>query len=181
MRNASSGPAHHRRTEDDRIGERRPHRQLALAALADVERRRRRIGADSRDLDEALDAGPLRLTCHSLGGLDVHGVKRVPPALDIKADRIDRAGSAGERIGDGLLVVDIGLDRLQQRIIGTEQFAAALRMPGGNPNRNPVLAQAANHAAAEKAGAAENGDDADAHRGIGAEAMSPPGGRPSAT
>jgi hypothetical protein len=117
-----------------------------------------------------------RLRCDPLGSLNVHGMKRFPSALDVETDRIDRGGSAGERTGDGLLVMDVGLDRLQVWIIGTEQSATALRMPGGNPDGKLVLAQMAYDAAAEKAGSSENGDETDAHGGTGTEAMSP---RPS--
>ena len=49
--------------------------------------------------------------------------------LDVKADRIYRRVGAGQHIGNPPLVSNVGLDRLKTRIIGTEEFATAVRMP----------------------------------------------------
>jgi len=50
-------------------------------------------------------------------------------AFDVKADCIDRRVGAGQHIGNPPLVSNVGLDRLKTRIIGTEEFATAVRMP----------------------------------------------------
>ena len=63
------------------------------------------------------------------GRLHVHGMKRLSRALDVETDRIDGAPGPGERRDDRVFVVDVGLDRAKMRIIATEQFFAALRMP----------------------------------------------------
>jgi hypothetical protein len=154
---------HHRRADENGIGERGSHRQLAFAAPADIRRWRGRIGSDSRDVDEPFDSGPTRSTRYALGSVDVHGVKSLPSALDVKADGIDRAISTGERSGNQPFVMNVGCDRVQPRIIRTEQSAAAFRVPGCDPNGKLALAQMSHDAAAKKAGSTENRDDAHAH------------------
>jgi hypothetical protein len=154
---------HHRRADENGIGERGPHRQLAFAALADIRRWRGRIGSDSRDVDEPFDPGPTRSTRYAFGSVDVYGVKSLPSALDVKTDGIDRAVSAVERSGNQSFVMNVGCDRVQPRIIGTEQCAPAIRMPGCDPNGKILLAQMSHDAAAQKAGSAKNCHDAHAH------------------
>ncbi len=56
--------------------------------------------APARDMDEPFDSGSLRLSGDPLGKLDVDGMKRLPSALDVKADCIHRAVSISERIGN---------------------------------------------------------------------------------
>ena len=79
-------------------------------------------------MGESFDAGSVCLTCHPLGGLDVYGMKCLLFVFDVKTDRIYRTISAGEYIGDRLLVVDVSLHRLQLRIIRTEQLLAPFQM-----------------------------------------------------
>jgi hypothetical protein len=55
-------------------------------------------------------------------------MKRLPSMLDIKTDRVDHTASAGKRVHDGLPLVNVGLDRLKVRIIGTKQLPTAIRM-----------------------------------------------------
>jgi hypothetical protein len=45
-------------------------------------------------------------------------------------------------------------------VIAREELAAAIGMPAGDPHRELVAAQTADHSAAEESGAAEHGDDA---------------------
>ena len=58
------------------------------------------IRADSRNVNKPLDSRATRLSCHPLGRLDVNGVKSVLSMLNVKADRIHDAVSAGERVHD---------------------------------------------------------------------------------
>ena len=74
-------------------------------------------------MNEPFDTGPARLHCHSSGRFDVNGMKSVLSVLDIKTDRIYNAVSAGKRIRDRSLVVNIGLNGLKLRIM------SAIRMP----------------------------------------------------
>jgi hypothetical protein len=52
--------------------------------------------------------------------------------------------------------MDVGAYGLHLRIIAAEQFTAAIGMAGRDPHREPLLPQAPNHTAAEKAGSAEH-------------------------
>ena len=47
-----------------------------------------------------LDSSPACLSCYPLGRLDVNGMKSLWPVLDVKADRIYNAVSAGKCIRD---------------------------------------------------------------------------------
>ncbi len=78
---------------------------------------------------EPLNASSARLSRHPLGSLDVHGMKSLLSVLDIKTDRIDHTVSASKGIGDCLLAVNVGLDRLQLRIVRTKQPMPPIRMP----------------------------------------------------
>jgi hypothetical protein len=59
----------------------------------------------------------------------MHGMKSLPSVLDVKTHRIDHPVSTGKHIGNCPLVVNVGLDRLQLRIIAAEQLATAIRVP----------------------------------------------------
>ena len=59
----------------------------------------------------------------------MHGMKSLSSMLDVKTDCIYYTVSARNRIGDRLLVVNVGLDRLKLRIIKTKQPLTSIRMP----------------------------------------------------
>ena len=80
-------------------------------------------------MNEPLDTGPARLHRHSLGRPDVNGMKSLRSVLDVKTDRIYNAVSAGKRIRDRSLVVNVGPYGLQLRIITTKQPVPLIRMP----------------------------------------------------
>src|SRR6266446_5731340 len=61
--------------------------------------------------------------------LDMYGMKSLLSAFDVKAHRIDRRVGAGQHIGNHPLVSSVDLDRTKTRIIGTEEFTTAVRMP----------------------------------------------------
>ena len=84
---------------------------------------------ESRDVGEPFDPDPVRLNRHPLRCLDMYGMKSLLPAFDVKAHRIDRRVGAGQHIGNHPLVSNVDFDRLKARIVGTEEFATAVRMP----------------------------------------------------
>src|SRR5437899_601693 len=84
---------------------------------------------EARDVGQPFDTYPVRLNRHPLRRLDMYGMKSLLSTFDVKADRIDRRVGAGQHIGNPPLVSNVGLDRLKTRIIGTEKFATAVRMP----------------------------------------------------
>src|SRR5262249_31138887 len=96
------GPEHHRRTNDDRVGKGGPHRQFAFPALADVERRRGRIGTDSGHLNELLHSVLLGSRREATRRLDVYGMKRLPFPFHVETDRIDDTMRSSKRLGDSL-------------------------------------------------------------------------------
>ena len=58
----------------------------------------------------------------------MYGMKCFSPVLDVKTDCIYDAVCTGKCIGDRPLIVNIGFDRLNLRIIRTEQLLAPFRM-----------------------------------------------------
>jgi len=79
-------------------------------------------------MKEPFDTGPARLHCHSLGRLDVNGMKSLLSVLDVKTDCIYDAVSAGKRIRDRSLVVNIGLNASKLRI-RAKPNVSPIRMP----------------------------------------------------
>ena len=65
----------------------------------------------------------------SLRQLDVNGMKRLLPVLDVKADRVYNGVSAGKRIRDRPFVVNIGLDGSKLRIIAAKLTVPPIWMP----------------------------------------------------
>ena len=51
-------------------------------------------------MSNPIDSGMMCLSGYPLGRIDVNGVKGLPSALDIKANRIHNAVGAGKRIRD---------------------------------------------------------------------------------
>ena len=88
----------------------------------------RRHRPRARDVGEPFDSDPVRLNRHPLRRLDMYGMKSLLSAFDVKADRIDRRVGAGQHVGNPPLVSNVGLDRLKTRIVGTEEFATAVRI-----------------------------------------------------
>ena len=80
-------------------------------------------------MNEPLRSGPVRLRGYSLSSLDVHGMKTLLSALDVETDRIYGAVSAGKRIRNRLLVVNIGLYGLKLQTIGAKLSECPIRMP----------------------------------------------------
>ena len=80
-------------------------------------------------MSESFDSSSKGLSCDPFGRLDVHGMKRLMSVLDVKTNRIDHSVSTSKRIGDGPLIVNIGLDKAKLRIIMAEQRVTAIRMP----------------------------------------------------
>lgn len=107
---------HHGRADDKCIGEFRADRPFTFAALSDVEGWRGGVGTDPRNVNKPFDSRPVGLGCHKLSRLDVNGVKRLPSALAIKADRVHGAVGADQRIRDGSLVVNVGRHGLKLHV-----------------------------------------------------------------
>ena len=126
VRNASSRSEHRRRTDGDCVGECGLHRQLAFAALADIEGWRSGICPESRDVGEPLRPDPVRLNRHPLRCLDMYAMKSLLPAFDVKAHRIDPPAWAPASTSATIRSSsNVDFDRLKAGIVGTEEFATA--------------------------------------------------------
>jgi hypothetical protein len=111
-------------------------------------------------MDQPFRSGSACLSGYPFGRLDMHGMKRLLSMLDVKTDCIHHTVSASKGVGDGPIVVDVGLDRLKLRIIKTKQLVPPIGMPGCNPYGKAVPAEAPRNATAEEPGSAEHSDGA---------------------
>ena len=93
----------------------------------------------------------------------MHRMKSLAAMLYVKTDRIHNAVSASKGVGDGLLIVNVGVDRAKLGIIKSKQSMPPIRMPRRNPNKKPSLMEMPNHSAPEKPGPAEHDDGALVH------------------
>ena len=76
------------------------NRDLALPARLDVARRGARVGTDTGDVHETLDAGRSAEAGHAPRPLDVYRLEGLLRVLDIEADRIYGSACASERRRD---------------------------------------------------------------------------------
>ena len=111
-------------------------------------------------MNEPFDSGPVRLDRYTLSGLDMYGMERLLSVFDVKADRVYNSVSAGKRIRDRPLVVNIGVDGSKLRIITAKLTVPPIWVPRRDPDWKFAIAQMPDDAATEKTGPAEHGDDA---------------------
>jgi hypothetical protein len=110
-------------------------------------------------MNEPLDSRSPCLDGYPSGGLDMHGIESLLSVLDVETDGIYRTVCARKRSDDRMLVVNVGLDRSQARIVAPEQPAPPIRVSRGNPNGKLALPEMSNGPAAQESGSAEHGDD----------------------
>jgi hypothetical protein len=94
--------------------------RTAFAPLAEIKRARGGIRADSRNVYEPLYPSEACLSGDPSCGFDMDGMKCFPSVLDVKTDRIHDTASAGDRVSDRSLVVNISFDGLKLRIFESE-------------------------------------------------------------
>jgi len=147
-----------RRPQDHGVGIDLADRVFGPCLGAPVERFRRGIGPDGRDLHEAPDPGLARRPGHGPSPRHVHGLEGLAPAFAQDADEIDRHLGMAERRRERSGVADVGLHGLdlpdaaeRHQVIG-EIGAAA---PGHHPE--PGRGERPDHVPPEKARAAEDG------------------------
>src|SRR3974377_268208 len=90
----------------------------------------------------------------------MHGMKSFPSLLDVKTNRIDDSISAGHRLSDRSLVVNVCFDGLKFRVIKGKEPLRPIWMPRCNPYGEVAPTEMPNDAAAEKTGFAEHGGNA---------------------
>ena len=75
-------------------------------------------------MNKPFDSGPVRLSCYSLGRLDVNGMKSLLSVLDVKANRIYNAVGAGSRVRRECLLLRIEVaDRHDQTVCAPDPDA----------------------------------------------------------
>ena len=152
------GAEHHARPQDRRAGKTRAHRVLAFAARADVGRGRSGVGADARDVHQAVEPGFGCRPCEFAGALDMDRLVGCVSALDIERDRIDRGIGAVERGPDRMGVTQIGLH--PNPAVDACPVVAAGGMTRGDTDRQAACEQGVDNVPTEEACAAEDGDAA---------------------
>ena len=106
-------------------------------------------------MDETPDARFLRKPGDPCCGFDVNGMERLWPALPIEAHGIHDALDTCDGSGNGAIVIDVCLDRVELNV-GDER-CNAFWMPRRYPHREIILKQVLDYALAEKASPAEDG------------------------
>ena len=144
----------------ERADERRGGKSLAnsffsFPAAADVRRGGSGIRANAGHVDEPRDARFSRKPGDPCCGFDVNGMEGLWPALRIEAHGIHDALDTRDGSGNGAIVIDVGLDRVEVK--GGEKRCNAFRMPHRYPHREITLKQTLDDALAAKASPAEDG------------------------
>src|SRR5215831_5647041 len=93
------------------------HGRFTLAAAADIERRRGRIGADPRYVHKTLNPRLSRSSCDFGGRFDVHRMKSVTSVLNIETDRVDNTVGTGNDCLHGTLVMRVRGDLLDSSVL----------------------------------------------------------------
>ena len=106
-------------------------------------------------MDEPPDARFSRKPGDPCCGFDVNGMEGLWPALPIEAHGIHDALDTRDGSGNGAIVIDVGLDRVELNV--GEKRCNAFWMPHRYPHREITLKQMLDDALAEKASPAEDG------------------------
>jgi hypothetical protein len=106
-------------------------------------------------MDQAPDARFSRKPGDLCCGFDVNRMEGLRPPLRVQAHRIHDALDTRDGSGNGAIVIDVGLDRVEVK--GGEKRRNAFRMPHRYPHREITLKQTLDDALAEKASPAEDG------------------------
>ena len=145
------GAEHDRRPHDRGLGQRGKNPLLAFRLRLRIVRRRVRVGADRRDVNE-LRAGGLGGERHRLGALGLHRVETLPAALEQDADQVDDDVGVAHRRRNRLRVAQIGLHRVDlPDPAHRPQKAGELRPAHRDADAVLPLRQRPHHVAAEEA------------------------------
>jgi hypothetical protein len=121
-------------------------------------------------VDELPDARFSRKPGDPCCGFDVNGLEGLWPALSIEAHGIHYAVDTRDGSGNGAVVIDVGLDRVE--VTGGEKRCNAFRMPHRYPRREITLKQTLDDALAEKASPAEDDHLPSCHCSVPREPLS---------
>jgi hypothetical protein len=96
----------------------------------------------------------------------VDGMECLVAALHIEAHGIYDAFDSGYGSGNGVLIIDVGVDRINTKLNVRETRCRAFRMPRCNPYQKFALEQMLDDAAAEKTSPAKYGHLPSCHRSV---------------
>ena len=151
-------PEHDRRPHDDRTAVRRQHQPFAFGLRLRVVRRRPGIGADRGNMNQRCADG-FGGARYGFGAAAMHGVEALAAALEQNPDQIDHGIGIVHRRRHRIRVTQIGLDRVDLADPAHRpQMAAQVRAARRNAYPITAAGERAHHVAAEKARAAEHGD-----------------------
>ena len=94
----------------------------------------------------------------SARSLRLEGVEALAAGLLQDAHQIDHVIRPGDRMGDRILVAQIGMDRRDLPDLAEGEEVREVRLPGRHQDPVAALGESADHIAAEKARSAEDGD-----------------------
>jgi hypothetical protein len=120
-------------------------------------------------VDEPPDARFSRKPGDPCCGFDVNGMEGLWPALPVEAHGIHDALDTRDGSGNGAIVIDVGLDRVE--LNAGEKRCNAFWMPRRYPHREITLNQTLDDALAEKASPAEDGHLPSCHCSVPRDAV----------
>jgi hypothetical protein len=108
-------------------------------------------------MDQALDARFSGEPRHAGGSFHMDRMERLLAALHIETYGIHNAKNTCYGSGNGAIIVDVGIGRLNAEVNAGKQCCGAFWMPGCDPHRMISLKQALDDVPAKKASSAEYG------------------------
>jgi hypothetical protein len=120
-------------------------------------------------VDEPLDARFSRKPGDPCCCFDVNGMEGLWPALHIEAHGIHDALDTRDGSGNGAIVIDVGLDRVEMNV--GKKRCNAFWMPHSYPDREITLKQTLDDALAEKASPAKDGHHLSCHCSVPRDAV----------
>jgi hypothetical protein len=115
-------------------------------------------------VDETPDSRFLRKPGDPCCGFDVNGMERLWPAFPIEAHGINDAHDTCDGSGDGAIVINVRLDRVELNV--GEKRCNAFWMPRRYPHGEMILKQVLDNTLPEKASPAEDGHLPWCHRHV---------------
>jgi hypothetical protein len=161
-----TSPEHNGRADERRGWKCLANNLFSFPAAANVRRGGAGIGANAGNMDEPLDTRFSRKPRDPRGGFYMDGMEGLSSALHIETHGIHDAPDTRYGSGDGSIIIDVGMGRINAELNVGEVCCSAFWMPRCDPHRKIALQQMLDDALAEKASPAEYGHLPSCHRSI---------------
>jgi hypothetical protein len=148
---------HHGRADERRSRKGVANNLFSFPAATNVRRGGFRLRANAGNMYQSLDAGFSREPRDPCGGCYMYGMESLVTTLHIEAHSIHDAFDSGNGSGNGAIIIDVGMDRLNAKMNVREKRCRAFWMPRRDPYQKFVLEQMLDDAAAEKTSPAKYG------------------------